>query len=325
MDKQDLLRQLSALAEQHLVSEQEVLQVLRQGKPPASEHATASRFTEILYYIGSLIIFIGVTVLVVQNWEMLNSITRILVTLGVGVASYIMGVLYMQKNVTQKLTTAFFFLATILLPTGLFITFHEAGFDVGTAGTNVVISGILLGTYLASYSLYKRNFFLLFEIIYATWLFFAFTSLLFSGNPILVEWKFYTYRVMITGLSFIFIGYSFRENGSRRELTGPLYAFGILGFLASTLALGGWRPEQSLVWELLFPGIDLAVIFLGVIFRTRAFLVFGALFLMAYILKITSEYFSEGFGWPLSLVLLGLAFIAIGYYTYHLNRKYLSA
>ncbi|HAI98606.1 TPA: hypothetical protein DCL30_03675 [Candidatus Peribacteria bacterium] len=323
MDKHDLLRQLSVLAEQHLVSEQEVLQALRQGKSSPSQHGTASRFTEILYYIGGLIIFIGITVLIVQNWEMLNSITRILVTLGVGIAAYVMGVLYMQRKITQNLTTAFFFLSTILLPTGLFITFHEAGFDVETAGTNVVISGILLGTYLASYSLYKRNFFLLFTIIYATWLFFAFTSLLFGGNPILVEWKFYAYRVMITGLSFIFIGYSFRDHERRKMLTGPLYAFGILGFLASTLALGGWRPEQSLVWELLFPGIDLAVIFLGVVFKTRAFLVFGAMFLMAYILKITSEYFSSGFGWPLSLVLLGLVFIAIGYFTYHLNRKYL--
>src|SRR3989339_191243 len=259
MDKHDLLRQLSVLAEQHLVSEQEVLQALRQGKSSPSQHGTASRFTEILYYIGGLIIFIGITVLIVQNWEMLNSITRILVTLGVGIAAYVMGVLYMQRKITQNLTTAFFFLSTILLPTGLFITFHEAGFDVETAGTNVVISGILLGTYLASYSLYKRNFFLLFTIIYATWLFFAFTSLLFGGNPILVVWKF------------------------------------------------------------LFPGIDLAVIFLGVVFKTRAFLVFGAMFLMAYIPKITSEYFSSGFGWPLSLVLLGLVFIAIGYFTPPLN------
>jgi hypothetical protein len=45
--------------------------------------------------------------------------------------------------------------------------------------------------------------------------------------------------------------------------------------------------------------------------------------LIFYILKLTGEYFTSGLGWPLSLVLAGLAIIGIGYYAVKLNKKYL--
>jgi len=45
---------------------------------------------------------------------------------------------------------------------------------------------------------------------------------------------------------------------------------------------------------------------------------------MAYILKITFEYFSSGLGWPLALVIAGLAMIGVGYMSISLKKKYLS-
>lgn len=325
MDKHEVLGQIKALAQQNLLTEGEVLQALHQGMGEKKPGTSAPMLAEVLYYIGGIIIFIGIGVLVVQHWVDLNSFTRILVTLGTGLASYVTGVLFLQQEQSKKLSTPFFFLATILLPTGLFITFYEGGTALDTAATNSLISGLLLATYLASYLVFKRNFFLLFSIIYGTWLFFAITSLLFGGNPILIAWKFYAYRVLVAGLTLVLLGHSFRQAEHRRDLTGLLYGAGIFAFLGAALSLGGWEPDQSMIWELIFPGLDLCVIFLGVALKSRIFLIIGALYLMAYILKITSEYFTEGFGWPLSLVLCGLAFIAIGYYTYHLNRKYLSS
>jgi hypothetical protein len=46
---------------------------------------------------------------------------------------------------------------------------------------------------------------------------------------------------------------------------------------------------------------------------------------MIYILKITGEYFQDGLGWPLALVLAGLALIAVGYVAVYVNNKYLAA
>jgi len=237
-----------------------------------------------------------------------------------------MGIVFLQQEHTKKLSTPFLFLATILLPSGLFITFYEAGYQPDSAATNSLISGILCATYLSSYFLLRRNFFLLFGIIFGAWLFFDFTSFIINtNNVVLWGWRFYAYRFLVAGLSFVLLGHAFRQQKGVRDLTGFLYCVGLLAALGAALSLGGWEPNQSLIWELLFPGIVFAVVFLGVAFKSKSFLIVGALYVVAYIAKITAEYFTEGLGWPLSLVLIGFVLIAVGYYTYHLNKKYLSA
>ena len=50
----------------------------------------------------------------------------------------------------------------------------------------------------------------------------------------------------------------------------------------------------------------------------------GLMYLMFYILKITYEYFTSGFGWALSLIIVGFALIGIGYFAFYLNKKYIS-
>jgi ABC-type branched-subunit amino acid transport system permease subunit len=73
-----------------------------------------------------------------------------------------------------------------------------------------------------------------------------------------------------------------------------------------------------------YPLLVFGVIFLSVYVKSKAFLVFGTIFLIAYILKLTSEYFSSGLGWPLALVLAGLAIMAVGYYAVRINKRYLT-
>ena len=76
-------------------------------------------------------------------------------------------------------------------------------------------------------------------------------------------------------------------------------------------------------WELIYPGLVFGTLFLSVHVKSKAFLTWGTLFLMAYLLKITSEYFSSGLGWPLALVLAGLMLIGTGYMSFSLKKKYM--
>ena len=54
-----------------------------------------------------------------------------------------------------------------------------------------------------------------------------------------------------------------------------------------------------------------------------SYLLFGTLFLMLYILKITAEYFSDSLGWAFSLVIAGFGLILIGYIAFEIHKKYL--
>lgn len=91
------------------------------------------------------------------------------------------------------------------------------------------------------------------------------------------------------------------------------------------MALGGWSPNQNTFWELLYPVIAFGIIYFSVYLKSRVLLIFGALFLIGYILKLTGEYFTSGLGWPLALVLAGLAVMLVGYYTVRINKKYLKS
>jgi len=94
--------------------------------------------------------------------------------------------------------------------------------------------------------------------------------------------------------------------------------------LGSALALGGWSPDQNIFWELIYPILIFGILLLSVRVSSKSLYVWGILFLMAYVMKITDEYFSSGLGWPLVLVIAGLAMIAIGYGAFAVNKKYFS-
>ena len=334
MDKNELLKLVQTSSAQGLVAKDELIAAFDAGTAAGEKIETDSHAGEkaktgspagishILYYTGAAVVFIGISVLIGQNWSSLSGATKILCTLGSGVAAYIAAVFLGQNKHSEEVSRAFYFVSALVIPVGLQVTFHLAGLDVKSYGVQSVTAGILLATFLASYFADRKTVFTLFNIIFASWLFFSVTAFLVGGNPNF-GWRFSAYRYLCIGLTYVILGYYFTET-PHRALTGALYGFGSFCFLGAALSLGGWTPNQNIFWELSFPGLVFGVMFLSVHLKSKAFLTFGSLYLMAYILKITSEYFQHSLGWPLTLVLAGLGLIAIGALHINLKRRYLS-
>lgn len=324
MNKTEYLKIIEQGAADKVATLKEVQEAYQGGLSPEqrSWHRSVT-VTDILYYLGGAIIFLGLAVLIQQHWVSFNTVTRLLVTLGAGIAAFIIGALLRSDKRFQVVAQAFFLIAALILPIGLGVAFHEAGYLVSTSEVQAVMSGILLLTFFVSLSLWRSTLFNLFTIIFGTWFFFALTNVLFSQGISGSRAHWYEYRVLLVGLSYVLLG-NYYQSRPHRSLTTWLYSVGILGFLAAALALGGWFPDRNLFWELIFPVLVLGTIFLSVNLRSRTFLVFGSIFLMAYILKITGEYFTNSLGWPVALILAGFALMAVGYGTVYLNKKYLS-
>ncbi len=323
MEKEELLQQIKNSAEKGLITKGELIDAYNTGAKVKKDILSVHHLgvSEILYFIGGAIVSIGISMLIWQNWEQLNIFTKIIATLGAGIASYFVGVLFSRYEKLDMVGQAFYFISALVMPLGLYVVFDNAGLDWGSYAQTLV-SGILFATYLLSYFVFRRDIFIFFNIIFGTWLFFSFTNLLLGNNPIGRDFKLYEYRVLFVGLSYMLLGYYFSQ-GEKKTLSGILYGFGVFGFLAAALALGGWSPQQNVFWEIAFPGIVFVVMFLSVYLKNRSFLTFGALYLMGYILKITGEYFTKGLGWPLSLVVVGLSLILVGYFSFSLNKKYM--
>lgn len=323
--KEEVLQYVRALAEQKVVTRDELTEAYDSGSGIKQDVVLTKKLgvAEILYYIGGAIVFLGISILLWQNWSTLGFGTKVLATLGAGIAAYFVGLLFSRDERTETAGSAFYLISALVTPIGLWVVFDNAGFDASSYGSQSLIAGIMLGTFLLSLAVFRKNVFTLFSILFGTWLFFSLTSWMVGGAPYFNDWKFYMYRVLVAGVAYILMGYAFSKN-ERAPLSGFLYGFGILGFLGAALALGEWKPNQNVFWELIYPGLVFGALFLSVHVKSKAFLTWGTLFLMAYILKITSEYFSTGLGWPLALVIAGLAMIGVGYMSLSIKKKYLS-
>jgi len=324
MNKENILKSVETLVKEGQLTKEELLGVYDRSISTDKMQTLnkQSRISNILYYIGGGIVFLGVCIFIGTNWSELNDLTKIIATLGTSVMMYYSGVLLTRYKNLERICDAFYFLAALVAPLGIFVTMDIAGIDTGTAGCHTVIAAILLVVNLVSYNIDKRNVFFVFSVIFGSWLFFSLTIFMIGGRPF-SDWNFVKYRWLVAGLSHMILGYALRDT-DKKGLTRYLYGFGVVEFLTAALCLGGYTPNQNVFWELIFPGLTFGIIFLSVYLRSRSFLIFGTLYLMFYLFKITGEYFTSGFGWAFSLIIVGFALMGIGYFAFYLNKKYIS-
>lgn len=323
--------EVSELSATGIITAEELQAAYAAGKTPEVQSrfakADESLFkhlsvAEVLYYIGGFIVFIGIVVLLAQNWESFNTVLKLLVTLGASLVAFVVGILFGSRENTKGLSQPFYMIAVLTLPVGVYQLLSGLGMKSEGVGVVTAVFSICSAFYLASFWMLRKIVFLLFGIFSLSILFFTVTDQLIGGN-LAGEFQvnFYEYRLLILSLSYLLLGYAF-DKTIVRALSGSLYALGIMGFLGAAYALQGWTPNQSLLWETLFPLFAFASMFLSTYLRRKTLLIFGAIGIMAYVIKITGQYFSEGLGWPFALVIAGLAFIGVGYFTYYLNKKY---
>lgn len=322
MNKEEILQAITDLAQEKVVSREEVVRAYDRGNVSQSSGSSFG-LAEIMYYLGGGIVVMGIGIFISQNWDALNMFTRILATLGSGVLAYGLGVMLSKQPSRVSVGQAFHLIAAAVLPIGLFVSLDEFGVDVSGFGVMTIIFAALFSLYIASYRLFRANLFALVSIAFGTGLFVVVTNWMASGTAIFEEGDFASYQALIIGVVFVLLGHSFVTQ-KLAPLTKYLYPVGLLFFFVSALSLGGYAPEQSYFWEIMFPGLALGSVFLSLPLRSRAFLIIGSGALVVYIFKITGEYFTDSLGWPLALILAGFAMIAVGSLFVRLNKQYKS-
>ena len=326
MNKNDIINGIKSLAASGQLERNEVLAAFDEAKGHISSEknessSTLSRYSGILYYIGGGIVFLGLIFFIGELWSDLNTFMRIFITLGTGFATYIMGVLFNQQHRLGSAGPAFFMISALLIPGGILVSLEEFNIRIDEDKIQNIISGALFITYLASYILFKRFVLIIFTVLFGTWFYFSLTGMLLSNAILLPEWRFGYYLFAALGLSYLFIGFSYQET-EKDALVKILYLIGVNFFLGSLFALTGWKPSQDVLWELLYPGIVFGGLFVSALIHSKIILAFSAFYLAAYIIKITVEYFSDGLGWPITLILCGFILMGMGYGAIHLKRKY---
>jgi len=184
MNKQELLQELALKLESGDLVPADIMQVIgASSRIPPGDDKSASRLSAVLYFIGGGVVFLGMVFLIAQEWNGFSSAMKIFVTLGSGIAAFVVGVLFANQERLGAAGPAFFLIAALLMPGGLFVTFDEFGINIDTTLVQIQIAGILLATYLAAYLLMRRNVLLTFAFVFGSWLFMASMDFMVRGVP----------------------------------------------------------------------------------------------------------------------------------------------
>lgn len=324
MTKDEILAQVTKLSSQGTLAKQEVVDAWNLGRETTRRdqfELTNLSIAEILYYIGGLIVILGLSVFFSQQWDVLTSVMRIVVTLGFSVLAFVAGVVLQKSNRSDKVYVPFYLIASVLLPLGMYVALYEQGVNLADPWIHVGVTLALTVYAVVAYLAFRSLLFLLFSIIFGTALYVTLTNQLLPANTYgRIEDNWNMYRGIILGISYVLLGYTFKSLQAK-VFTPLLYFFGTGFFLGAAFSLGLMPGWQGTVWEIGFAGLVMGVIFLSMYLKSRIFLYIGALYLMAYVVSITSRYFADSLGWALSLVIIGFALIGIGYGTYRLQKK----
>lgn len=272
----------------------------------------------LLYIIGAIIIIVGVVILVQENWSSLGFSGRLLVTLGIGFVAYLGG--FAASGPSRRVfSQAMFTIAAILAPLGVNVLLTESG-TAFTAAVQAFTALGLLAVFGIAWNVTRRSVLALFTIGFGLWAYYAgIIGLgLNEAGPLVLK-----LATIVAGAALLSITAGFRptlvDPAVAREqaaLRGLGYSFSALGILGGGIALGGAMD----IGYLLLLGLG----FYGSVrFQSRALLVLTALFLIAHIVKLTTQYFIGSIGWAVGLIAAGALIIVVGAGTLYLNQRFL--
>lgn len=331
MNKTELLSQITEFARKGVVSLEEVTNAYTQGsgevevgvsKPTAQSHSIIPhiKISDVLYLLGGMIIFIGVSLYISQHWTEFNSITRILTTLGVGYAAYFTAVFLGREKKYEGASNAFHFLSCLVIPTGVFVAGHEAGLDVYSLWMQTVLTGVICLQYLLSFFLFKRTIILVFLIGSLSTFFIVFTNFLINDPNLDAHFHFSAYRLMAIGISYLFLT-DFLAKSRYNFISGLASGVGTLFILFAMELLFPWEKDKTGIWEFLIPVGIVCLIYTSTFLQSKSCLYFTSFYLIVYILQITNKYFADSIGWPLAIIGCGFMTIVVGYFSFTVGKK----
>jgi hypothetical protein len=304
--KEEALQDIVALAHHHNITLVEITQALTQEKAVKPQSTTI--LSKLFGYIGGIFVFAGIGVFISMYWADFSSAQRVITTLGTGLIAFFMGIACLMDNKYERAATPLFLMSALLQPTGILVMLQEysSGGDVR--------HGLL---FMASYMLIqqgatfwaKGRTVLAFSTIFFGCIFFTNLFDVMNVDEDLIG--------TVIGASLLCIAYAL--NQSRHLAIAPFWYFAG----AMILMWSVFDAVKNTPFELLYLGLSAFIVFMSTYVRSRTLLLVGTLSMLVYIGYFTAKHFANTVGWPIALVLIGIAMIALSAFAIKLNNKYI--
>lgn len=313
MNNESLLSELKdKLATGELSREQ--LTAALDAPAAAAPSAPSPLVTRILYTLGATIAVVGMIIFVGQVWKDLGSVGHILVTFGLGVCLAVAGSALFLKKPENPVGTIFHFMAGFLVPGGAMVVLNEMKVDQQSLWPVTFTIAAIAATYLALALAHKRIVLTVFAFLNATAFVYLLTYCVVKDTGYLFN-DLYAWLTMAVAACWLLTASAFR-GGWNRSLAWVWAFVGSVAFLSAAVS----QVPHSVPWQIAYCFLLAGGLYASVHFKSRTLLVVTTLFVLGYVGYITSEYFSDSRWWPIVLVMLGFAFIGLGYGSFTLGR-----
>ena len=302
-------------------------------------------------YLGAIFILAGVSTYIGMFWNSMGAVMRVVVTLGVGYVILIVLVSALHENKFPKLILPLTLASVFMMTGGWFVLIHEVypqGDNWRVAvlfvfGVMALHQGVLFAKYQRTALAFTALFFVYgfldvgldllgvpiayVAIVLGASVFLVGTALEKTPHRVLAEpalligvcWmnsglfdriavsSSTTWASLITGLCVTLAAFGMHKAGRYPRLIAIGY------FIGSFMAYAGlFDLVHDTSVELLYLAVTASVLYACVVLQSRALLLTTVIAMLAFIGYFSEKHFANSLGWPVTLVLMGVAFLGVG-------------
>lgn len=329
-------------------------------EPPREKRSAGSVAKTLFVYLGAIFIFAGISAYIATFWDSMGSVMRVLVTLGVGYILLIVLISALHENKYPKLILPLALACVFVMTGGWFVLIHEVfpqGNNWRTAALAVFgVMAIHQGALFAKYRLTVLAFTALFfvyafmqvgfdlldvpmgfiAIVLGASLFLVATALEKTPHRALTEpalliaicWlngglfdrialaTSSDWAGLVVGVCLLFTAYGLQQGDRFSRLAGLGYFFGSIMAYAALFDL-----VHNTSIELIYLAVAASMLYACVVLQSRALLFTTVIAMLGFIGYFTAKHFADSLGWPVTLVLMGVAFLGVGTLAIKVKRR----
>jgi hypothetical protein len=308
-NKQDALQDIVTIARNHQITIDEIAEALREPSVMSSARSSGV-LSKLFGYIGGIFVFAGIGVFISMYWSDFDSAARVIVTLGIGFTAYVMSVLCLNDQRYERASAPLVLISLVLQPMGIFVMLDEY------ASGGDPRHGVL---FMAAFMLIQQGMAFIAKRLTVM----AFATVLFATIFLVTLFDLWEMDLdlvgIVMGASIMCVAYALGRS-SHLAIAPFWYLVGSISLLVSIFDVVKRTP-----FELLFLGVSAFVIFISTVVRSGVLMLIGTLSMLCYIGYFTAEHFANTLGWPIALVIIGIAFIGISAMAVRLNNKYIKS
>ena len=302
------LQQIAALARAHGLSSADIAATIDEPSSTGKTATSRGVLVHVLGVLGGTFVFAGIGVFIALQWSDLNSAARVIVTLGSGLAAFVLAVLATKDRRFEAAATPLFLAAAVLEPTGMLVAFDEFGSGGDWRWASLIASGVMAAQFILTFAALRRGTLLFLTILFGAVFFWTALDLVDADR---------TLMALVIGASVLLAAVG-SDRAGRAGITPFWYFVGATMFL-----YGFFDAVERTPLEISFLALAAAFVYGSVLLQSRTLLAVATLAILGYTAWFTGEHFVDSIGWPLALVAFGLVLIGLSGLAFRIDRRYL--